>query len=164
MVTTCILTVHANRILASSDTHTRRHHTVKSLLRQRPARQCAALSRKSPSLSRPRRQHRQVSVARPHFFWIFFLLTSAIVGSAGWLAARSANPTASPTPSSTRKSKKAAPSDTASVVSSGPRSTKSFSPPSAPSPAPSSVMANYRAKNDGACTYSDSFLKANAHV
>lgn len=70
------------------------------------------------------------------------------VGSAEWLAVRSANPSASSAPSSTRRGKKAAPSDTASVTSASSRSTQSFSPPPAPSSATSSVMANYRAKND----------------
>ncbi|KAN0137854.1 hypothetical protein V8E53_004338 [Lactarius tabidus] len=71
------------------------------------------------------------------------------VGSAGWLAVRNANPSAIPAPSTTRKARTAVPSDTASMTSASSRGARSFlPPPSASSPAPSSVMANYRAKND----------------
>jgi hypothetical protein len=54
-----------------------------------------------------------------------------IVGSAEWLAARNANPSASPP-----RARMAAPRDTASVTCASPRGARSFSsPPSAPSPA-----------------------------
>ncbi|KAH9018784.1 hypothetical protein EDB83DRAFT_173208 [Lactarius deliciosus] len=72
-----------------------------------------------------------------------------VVGSAGWLASRNANASASPAPSSTKKGKKSVASDAASVVSTSSRSKKAFSPPPTQSPTPS-VMANYRAKNDPA--------------
>ncbi|KAH9058216.1 hypothetical protein EDB87DRAFT_1578208 [Lactarius vividus] len=71
------------------------------------------------------------------------------VGSAGWLAFRNANASASPAHSLTKKGKKSVASDTASVTSASSRGTKSFSPPLTQSPTPS-VMANYRAKNDPA--------------
>jgi hypothetical protein len=63
--------------LASSDSLTRKQDTVKCLLKRRPARQCAALSRKGLFLFCPLRRHRQVSAARAPFLLddLFFLTT-----------------------------------------------------------------------------------------
>ncbi|KAF8262690.1 hypothetical protein EI94DRAFT_1743006 [Lactarius quietus] len=117
-------------------------------LRLRRARQCAGLFRNNTFLCRPLRHHHQVKCSKTHFFLILFLMTSAIAGSPGWLAARNANPSVILAPSSTNKGRKAAPGDSASVASTSSRGAKSLSPsPSITSPTPS-AMANYRARND----------------
>ena len=99
---------------------------------------CRPLSKKSfavPSpLPAPPGKHNL-----PHCFWILFLTTSAIVGSAEWLA----KALVSPAPSSAKIGRKAAPSDAAFLPSIRPRSTTTPL-------APSSVMSFPPSYLDGA--------------